>query len=258
MGTRTGRGATGPRERPGGAPLPIEDLEAIARAEARRYSGLAPNGGRRWTSEDIAFAVSVLYAIARTEAFRRAFPRGVDGSKSRGYLLSALHNALVRARRRDARLVLLDDLKLDAIPRAPGSAGHLAPEDARCLARRFLGGRSAAETAELERRLRGQGSGRAAIPGRGTGVPRATRVRMWARVSAALLTLARAEGLTKAELGDILVAVAAKLTGEGGGVGCRRGGGPSEVRGGGRIRGIAKILEPPGHARYSLLIGARN
>lgn len=204
-----------PKESPPGPDSSLMELEAIARAEARRSPGLAPNGGRRWTSEDIAFAVSVLGAIARTDAFRQVSSRGLDGRRRpRGYLLAALHYELVRARLRAARMVLLDDLDLDTLPTRRGGTDRLAKVDVLLLGREILGRLSPEQTQEFARRIHRQGTG-AVVPTPCQRPSMRTRVRQWAKVRGVLLAVAREGELTREEMGEILAVLAVKVAGWG-------------------------------------------
>jgi hypothetical protein len=205
-----------PKESPPGRDYGLKKLRAVAKTAARKWPGLAPRGGHRWTPEDLDRGVSLLFGITRTRAFRREFPDGLDGGRSRGYLLSALRNDLVQGRKRFSRMILLDNSTLDRLTSGKVREARLASEDARCLACRFLGRCTAAEAAELDRQRRGIGLGPASRKADTRGQPsRSTRARLWAGVSEALLAFADVEGLKGGERCDFLAALGVKLAGGG-------------------------------------------
>ena len=204
-----------PKESPPGPDFSLKELEKLAWAEARRSQGLVPNGGRWWTSEDIAFAVAILDEETRSRAFRRAWDAGMTSAQVRRWLSKALHNGLVKYAARTRRLKLLDDRALDQMCAPRGRRGHLDGDDAATLARQLRGRLSAEEAGEIVRRCVGAGIGSSIASRAWTGPSRATRARTWSRVLLHLDRLAREAGLNRAEAGEVLRALAVKLTGGG-------------------------------------------
>jgi len=175
------------------------ELEAIARTEAANSRGLAPNGGRRWTREDVAFAVSLLVVECRARGFPRAWDAGMSGPQARSWLRTALRHRLLDLRGRGSRVRLLDGVALDALPSTAGSRAGLEPLDVAALARGLRGRLSDDEARELERRFAGDGLGSARSMPIRDGPSRATRARLWSRVRRKVKALAREQGLDGGE-----------------------------------------------------------
>lgn len=197
-------------ERPPGPDFDLEELEAIAWKEAGRSPGLAPNGGRRWTSEDNAFAVSILAAEMRTRGFRKARDAGMARTQAGRWLLKALHNGLLKHVVRNRRMELLDDLGLDTLPsRSVGQEG-LAPQDRPILVEKVLARLAEGERATAADYFRGDG-----IPVTESRAGTRSRERHRARLREVARAVVREAGLTREEALDLVAALAAKLTGGG-------------------------------------------
>jgi hypothetical protein len=218
-GDEAGRRWKVPKESPSGPDLTLKELEVIAWGEARRSPGLTPNGGRRWTAEDIAFAVAILDDETRSRAFRKASNAGMNKPQARRWLAKAIHNRLLDHAKCGRRLLLLDDLVLDDFAAVDSSRRPLDPGDAAILADRVLGKLRVEEGAILADRLLG---GRGGTNGqvretRADRASRRTRAYRWARVREILRAVAMQTGLDREEVLDLLAALAVKVTVEGGG-----------------------------------------
>jgi hypothetical protein len=210
----TGRRWKVPKESPPGPDFDLRELEAIGRGEARRSPGLVPNGGRRWTREDLAFAVSILADEMRAPAFRKAWDAGMSKAQARLWLSKALRNRLLDHAECLRRTDLLDDLALDAFPAADDQRIRLIGDDVATLAAKLRRRLSEEAAWEVARRCGGDGIGTPASRAR-TGPSRATRARHWKEACAAIERLAREEGLNRTEAGVVMLALSAKMTGGG-------------------------------------------
>jgi len=206
-----------PKERRADPDFSTSELESIARREASRSPRLTPNGGRRWTREDIAFAVSVLAAEARSPAFGRAWTAGMTRERSLRWLAKALHHRLLDRTRRLRRMKFIDDPSLEALPTSHGRGRALDAEDRAVLVTRVLGGLTEAGRAVAAEMLRVDGYAVARVEEvvRRPRVAQRTRERERARVRDLLRGIVTAADLSREEALDLLHALAAGLAGGG-------------------------------------------
>ena len=208
-----------PREFPPGPDFSLSELESIARKEARKSPGLTPNGGRRWTGEDIAFAVSVLSAEMRTPAFERVWTARISREKSLRWLAKALHHRLLDRTRRLRRMKIIDDLSLNALPASHGEGRALDAQDRTALVSRVIGGLTETGRAVAAEMLRvdGQTTARVKAVGRRRCIAPRTRERERDRFRNILRGTVKAAALSHEEALDLLHDLAAKLARGGGG-----------------------------------------
>ncbi|HEU4396198.1 MAG TPA: hypothetical protein VFS92_11590 [Planctomycetota bacterium] len=191
--------------------LDLEQLRGVAAHAARRWPGLAPRGGRRWTKEDLDRAISLLFEISQSHAYRARFAEATEAHRRRGYLLAALHNRLVDLRVQARRFPLLDPVVLDASPGPFAGASRLAPEDVRFFSDRLIARTPTRIASELSRRLGStQHRDSAVCNSRGCSV--ATRTRRGAEVRVLISDFASEAGLTRAEMAQVLAAAEATLS----------------------------------------------
>lgn len=173
------------------------DLDEIARDAQRRFAGLPPNGGTRWTTEDRLAAVSFLFEVEGSEAFRQALERGMTAPQVRAYFLTAIEHWLLMEVRKRRRLVPLEEAAEAVVP-----AGGLDPEDADTLASRVLGRLTEEEKDELAERVlpvpRGPSSSR-------------THDYRWLRVRNVIREVAQHEELAPVERKSLVEALRARL-----------------------------------------------
>lgn len=193
----------------------LKELEAIARGEARRSLGLTPNGGWRWTAEDIAFAVAILDEAARSRAFRKAWSRGMTRAQARLWLSKALHNRLIDQAESVRRIELLDHVALDFLPAASDGRTPLAIQDQVVLV-----GRVVEQLSETGRWVAADylwATGEWGMQSRGNGRSKPpairTQERERARLREILRSVANEAGLTREETLDLVVALGVTLAG---------------------------------------------
>lgn len=210
-----------PKDSPPGPNLGLKELEAIAWAEARRSPDLTPNGGRRWTREDNEFAIAILDEQTRSTAFRRAWAAGMTRGAARLWLSKALHNRLLDYAERVRRLMLVDHLALDDLPRARDDRTHLSTSDREILARKALARLSAVGRIVAAEYFQHDGMPTTCESkgGRPWEIAPRTRGRERARLRRVLRTIIEDAGLNWDEALDLLFALSAKLTGGGRSVG---------------------------------------
>ena len=196
---------------PPGPDFDLETMSAVAKTAARRWPGLAPRGGHRWTTEDIDRGVSILFEVSRKRAFLDAFPRGKVGRRCRGYLLAALHHELIDLRTRSRKLLLLDSPSLDSIPRAAVNASRLDAEDLRGFAQRLLARMPERVAAELSRRLSDERSRALAGSSRRGGSSSSSRKRRWAAALDLIEAFSVEQGLNRDECDQVLTVVERSL-----------------------------------------------
>jgi len=200
------------REKLPGPSLGPKDLEPVARAAARLWPSLAPMGGSRWTREDIDWAMSFLYIESMTERFVRAAVRARSRSQTRGYLLKALRNQLLRRAERGRRLVLLDQLALDSVLPKVAGRKRLDVEDRNLLMAMVMARLSDRERRTAASLLRGDSpSARATTDRRRSDPPKRTRTRHRAKLLRVIRSVVEDEGLNRDETMDLLVALRARL-----------------------------------------------